>query len=69
MYEAFSDSITHNEYLFAYLYEWKQNSLPIDLSFFNFYTQLLKSGMMNSGRISKHNITLVEWLIFILGDG
>ena len=61
----FSYSITHNEYLCAYLHQWKQNSLPVDLSFFNFYTQLLKSGMKNSGRISKHDISLVEKLIFI----
>ena len=34
-----------------------------------FYTQLLKSEMKNSGSISKHNISLVDKLIFILGDG
>ena len=32
----------------------------IDLPFFNFYTQLSKSGMKNIGRISKHDIGLVE---------
>ena len=61
--------MTHNEYLCAYLYHWPQNSLPIDLSFFNFYTQLLKSEMKNSGSINKHDISLVEKLIFIHGDG
>ena len=39
--------------------------LTCRLVFFNFYTQLWKSGMKNSGRISKHNISLVEKLIFI----
>ena len=65
IYEAFSYSVTHNKCLCAYLYQWKQNSLPVDLSFFNFYTQLLKSGMKNSGRISKHDISLVEKLLCI----
>ena len=38
IYEVCSYSITHNECLCAYLYQWKWNSLPVDLSFYNFYT-------------------------------
>ena len=69
IYEACSYSITHNECLCAYLYQWKQNSLPGALSFYNFYTQLLKSGMKNSGKISKHNQPGRKFDLYSLGDG
>ena len=42
---------------------------PYTCLFSIFYTQLLKSEMKNSGSISKHNISLMDKLIFILGDG
>ena len=65
IYEVCSYSITHNECLSAYLYQWKENSLPVDLSFSKISPQFLKSGMKNSGRISKHDISLVVKLICI----
>ena len=43
--------------------------LTCSLVFLQFYTQLLKSRMKNSGRISKHNQPGRKFYLYSLGDG
>ena len=56
----------NSQWVFIYLpLPMEAEFLTHRLVFFNFYTQLLKSGMKNSGRISKHDISLVEKFLCI----